>query len=123
MSAFILGPNGQMSEIIGERGTTPSHLAAKFKVNETALIRKRKHLGELRGRLCAIAAVIPPGFSPDWALADLRGAPRPLMCQVGARDVTYLVGFENDRRPWLIHERDLLPSGEPPANIVVEKAV
>jgi hypothetical protein len=105
----------------GPRGVTPPCLTAKFKINDVVRTRRLKHLGDLAGRLCAIAAVVPPSFSPDWALADLRGSPRPLMAEVGRHYVTYLVVFEGERQLWLIREAYLLPTGKPAANIVVER--
>ena len=109
--AFIFGPNGRMEQIIGPRGTTPECSEAKFKRGDVVRIRRLKHLKHLPERAVVFVA-IPPGFSPDWAMADLRKEPRPLMCQVGARVVTYIVGFEDNPRPWLFKERYLLPTGE-----------
>jgi hypothetical protein len=45
------------------------------------------------------------------------GNPRPLMCQVGARHVTYIVAFEGDPRPTLLREKYLLPTREPSAEM------
>jgi hypothetical protein len=65
--------------------------------------------------------VIPPHFSPDWAMDDLWGEPRRLMHRVGSRDVTYIVGFEDIKTPYLLHERDLLPTGERSAPVRLEE--
>ena len=109
-AAFLLGPGGQVSVLTGQRGTTPECPEALFKVGDVVKVRRLKHLRHLP-ELAAIAVVIPPGFSPDWALADWRGDPRPLMYQVGARCVTYLVGFDNNPTPYLLREGDLRPRG------------
>jgi hypothetical protein len=79
-------------------GTTPNAPGAKFKTGD-------------------VVTVIPLGFSPDWAWADTLGNPRPLMCQVGARHVTYIVAFEGDPRPTLLREKYLLPTREPSAEM------
>ena len=68
-------------------------------------------------REAVVAVAIPPDFSPDHALADLVGEPRPLMAQVGARTITYILVRENDPKPYLARERDLLPSGKEPVEI------
>lgn len=120
-TVFILGPNGQISTLQGPRGTTPECPEALFKKNDVVRLRNKKHLYGLP-RVGAVAAVIPKGFSPDWAMADLHGKPRPLMCQVGARSVTYIIGFEGIRTPYLFKECDLRPSGLPPAEITIEVA-
>jgi hypothetical protein len=113
--AFLIG-NGQISRIIGERGTTPECPEAKFKKRDVVRVRRLKHLKHLPV-MGAVAAVVPPGFSPDWAWADLCGKPRALMCRVPARGVTYIVAFEGDPTPHLLREAYLLPTSEPPAEI------
>lgn len=119
-TAYLIGPPGTPVMILqGERGTTPPCPEGKFKKNDMVRLRNRRHFSKLP-KIAAIAAVIPPGFSPDWALADLRGEPRPLLHQVGSRQITYLVGFEGNRTPYLFKERDLLPSDLPPAEIHIE---
>lgn len=85
--AFLIG-NGQMQRIIGQRGETPPCEAAKFKRGDVVKVRNRRAL-EHFPREAVVAVAIPPGFSPDFALADLVGEPRPLMAQVGARGITY----------------------------------
>jgi hypothetical protein len=116
VSVFILGPKGQMAELIGPVGTTPPAPTAKFKVNDVVRVRRLKHLLGLP-EIAVVVAVVPPGFSPDWAWADLFQKPRPLMCQVGARVVKYIVAFEGDTKPNVIREAWLLPTNEPPANV------
>lgn len=119
-TVHIFGPGGQMTRIEGERGVTPPCPIAKFKVSDVVRTRRLKHLGEIAGKICVIAAVVPPRFSPSWALADLRGSPRPLMAVVGSSSVTYLVGFEDDERPWLIKETSLIATDLPSATIVIQ---
>jgi hypothetical protein len=114
--AFLLHSNGQMTRLEGQRGTTPPCPEARHQAEDVVRIRRRKHLRHLP-EIGAVVVVIPPGFSPDWAMDDLWSKPRRLMCQVGARDVTYFIGFEGDRRPHLMHERDLLPTGEKAAAV------
>jgi hypothetical protein len=120
-SALIIGPRGQMARLEGPRGTTPPCPNALFAVNQMLRIRRHRHLGDLRDKFCAVAAVIPPHFSPDWALADLRGSPRPLMAAVGRPYVMYLIGIEGDARPWLIREKYLRATDLPLAEITITK--
>ena len=113
--AFLIGA-GQIHRLIGPRGETPACPAAKFKRGDVVKVRNTKALTHFP-REAVIAVAIPPGFSPDHALADLVGEPRPLMAQVGARSVTYVLVRESDPKPYLARERDLLPSGKPPVEI------
>ncbi len=113
--AFLIG-GGQVHRLIGPRGETPPCPTAKFKRGDVVKVRNTKALSRFP-REAVIAVAIPPCFSPDHALADLVGEPRPLMAQVGARTVTYILVRENDPRPYLARERDLLPSGKPPVEI------
>lgn len=119
-TVLLIG-GGQVHVITGPRGTTPECPEAKFKRGDVVRLRRLKHLKHMPDR-AAVAVVIPPGFSPDWAMADLRNAPRPLMCMVGSRRVTYIVGFDSNPTPYLISERDLMPSDEPPVVIEIEGA-
>jgi len=112
---FLIG-NGQFTKLEGPRGVTPEWLSAKFKCREVVKVRRLKHLKHLPV-LGVIVTVIPPHFSPDWAWADTCGKPRPLMAQVGSRNVTYLVAFEGDPAPHLLQEKYLLPTDEPLAEI------
>lgn len=117
---FLIG-SGQITRLKGPRGTTPGCPEALFKVNEVVKIRRLKHLKHLPD-IGAIAAVVPPHFSPDWAWADLCGKPRPLLCQVPAKHVSYIVAFEGDARPNLMREKYLKPSGLPAAEIKFAEA-
>lgn len=114
--AFLIGPGGQISRLIGARGETPLCAEAKFKKGEVVKVRNTKALASFP-REAIVAVAIPPGFSPDHALADLVGEPRPMLAQVGSRSVTYVLVRENDPKPYLARERDLLPSGKPPVEI------
>ena len=100
-----------MEPLQGARGTTPPCPEAKFAVQDVVKVKRRKHLAHLPS-IGAIVAVVPPGFSPDWALADAAGEPRPLMCLAGEKKVTYIVAFENDLAPHLMREEDLLSTGQ-----------
>jgi hypothetical protein len=113
--AFLIG-NGQIMRLEGVRGETPPCADARFKRGDVVKIRNTKALAHFP-REAVVAVAIPPGFSPDHALADLVGKPRPLMAQVGARTITYILVRENDPKPYLIRERDLLPSGKEPIEI------
>ena len=114
--AFLFGPGGQMQEITGPIGTTPPCPEALFKYGDVVRVRRLSYLRHLPEH-GAVVAIIPPHFSPDWAWADLCGRPRPLMHQVGARVVSYLVAFEGDRTPHLLREKYLRASDQPPAEI------
>ncbi len=109
--AFLIG-GGQIHRLIGQRGKTPPCPAAKFKPGDVVKVRNTKALAHFP-REAIVAVAIPPDFSPDHALADLVGEPRPLMAQVGSRSVTYVLVRENDPKPYLAREHDLLPSGKP----------
>ena len=113
--AFLIG-GGQVHRLVGERGETPPCSDAKFKRGDIVKVRRNKTVGHFPPELIVLVA-IPPGFSPDDALADLVGEPRPLMKQVGKRTITYLLWHENDPKPYLCRERDLLVSGKEPVEI------
>lgn len=113
--AFLIG-GGQVHRLIGQRGETPACADAKFKRGDVVKVRNTKALANFP-REAVVAVAIPPGFSPDHALADLVGQPRPLLAQVGARGVTYILVREDDPKPYLARERDILPSGKEPIEI------
>lgn len=113
--AFLIG-DGKVITLQGQRGETPPCTEAQFKRGDIVKVRNTKALATFP-REAVIAVAIPPQFSPDWALADLMGEPRPLMCQVGARGITYILVRKNDSKPYLAKERDLLPSGKEPIEI------
>jgi hypothetical protein len=113
--AFLIG-GGMVHRLIGPRGETPPCPQSKFKRGDVVRVRNTKALANFP-REAVVAVAIPPGFSPDHALADLVCEPRPLMAQIGARTVNYILIRENDPTPYLARERDLLPSGKPPVEI------
>lgn len=113
--AFLIGA-GKIMAIQGQRGETPPCAEAKFKRGDIVKVRNTKSLAAFP-REAVVAVAIPPQFSPDWALADLVGEPRPLMCQVGARGITYILVKQDDPRPYLARERDLLTSDKEPIEI------
>jgi hypothetical protein len=108
--AFLIG-GGKVHRLIGQRGKTPPCPQAKFKRGDVVRVRNTKALANFP-REAVVAVAIPPNFSPDHALADLVGEPRPLMAQVGSRSVTYILVRENDTKPYHARERDLLPTGK-----------
>ena len=114
--AFLIGPGGQISQIIGERGETPPCPDAQFQRGAVVRVKNRKGIAHFP-REAVVLAVVPPGFPPDWALADLVGDTRPVMHQVGKPIVQYILGTEESRTPYLISDRDLIPSGKPPVTI------
>ena len=113
--AYLIG-NGQVQRLIGERGETPACPAAKFKRGDVVKVRRNRTVGHFPTELIVLVAV-PPGFSPDDALADLLGQPRPFMKQVGRRSITYILYQEGNTKPFHCCERDLLPSGKEPIEI------
>lgn len=113
--AFLIG-GGAVHRLIGERGETPPCPEAKFKRGDVVKVRRNQAVGHFPPELVVLVA-IPPGFSPDDAMADLLGKPRPFMKQVGARRVTYILCREGDATAYRCGERDLLPSGKKPVEI------
>lgn len=114
-ASFLIG-NGQILRIEGQRGETPACPNSRFKVGDIVRVRNTKALRHFP-REAIVAAVIPPDFPPDWALADLLGKPRALMHQVGSRRLSYILVTESDRKPYLSNDTHLLPSGKPPVEI------
>lgn len=113
--AFLIG-GGQIHRLVGERGETPPCAESKYKRGDVVKPRRDRRVGHFPPELVVLVA-IPPMFSPDDALADLMGKPRPLMKQVGSRGVTYILCREGDTKPYHCRERDLLPSGKEPVEI------
>lgn len=113
--AFLIG-GGKIHRITGARGETPPCPEARFKRGDVVKVRRNQAVGHFPAELIILVAV-PPGFSPDDALADLVGEPRPLMKRVGRRAVTYILCQENSPKVYHCRERDLLPSGKPPFEI------
>jgi hypothetical protein len=115
MEAFLIG-SGKVHRIVGQRGETPLCPESKFKRGDVVKVRRDKAVGHFPAELVILVAV-PPGFSPDDAMADLMGEPRPLMKQVGRRGVGYILCREGDQKAYHCRERDLLPSGKPPVEV------
>lgn len=113
--AFIIG-NGQVTRIEGQRGTTPDCPEAKFERGDVVKVSRRQGCAHMPAELI-VAMAIPPGFSPDFALSDLVGEPRPLMHRVGCRTISYILVREDDPKPYLLNERDLRPSNKPPIEL------
>jgi hypothetical protein len=113
--AFFIG-GGQIHRITGARGETPPCPEARFKRGDVVKVRRTRAVGHFPPELIVLVAV-PPGFSPDDAMADLVGEPRPLMKQVGRRAVTYILCQEGSPKVYSCRERDLLPSGKEPVEI------
>lgn len=116
MSEALLIGGGQVHRIIGPRGETPACPEARFNRGDVVKVSRRKDVAHFPAELI-VAVAVPPGFSPDWAMADLVGEPRPLMHQVGARAITYILLRENDPKTYLLRERDMRPSGKEPVEI------
>lgn len=113
--AFLIGA-GKIHQIIGERGETPPCPKAQFKRGDVVKVRRNQAVGHFPPELIVLVAV-PPGFSPDDALADLVGEPRPLMKRVGRHIVTYILCQEGNSKVYCCRESDLLPSGKGPVKI------
>lgn len=113
--AFLIG-GGKIHRITGARGETPPCPEARFKRGDVVKVRRNRAVGHFPPELIVLVAV-PPGFSPDDAMADLVGEPRPLMKQVGRRVVTYILCQEGSPKVYSCRERDLLPSGKEPVEI------
>lgn len=94
------------------RGVTPPCPDAKYKPGDVVKVRNKKSLAHFPRELVVLVAV-PSGFSPDYALADLVGEPRPLMCSVGKRSLSYILCEDGNQTPFIAGEKDLLPSGKP----------
>lgn len=113
--AFLIS-GGQIHRLIGKHGKTPPCPEARFQRGDVVKVRRNRAVGHFPPELIVLVAV-PPGFSPDDAMADLVGEPRPLMKQVGRRVVTYILCQEDSPKVYLCRERDLLPSGKEPVEI------
>jgi hypothetical protein len=113
--AFLIG-GGKVQRLIGEFGETPACAEAKFQRGDIVKVRRNKTVGYFPAELVVLVA-IPRGFSPDDALADLLGKPRPFMKQVGRRVISYILCREGDQTPYCCCERDLLASGKEPVEI------
>lgn len=113
--AILIG-GGKISVVTGPRGETPPCPDAKFKRGDIVRVRRVKAVRHFPAEMIVLVAV-PPGFSPDDALADLTGQPRPLMKSVGRRTITYVLAEVGNPKPYICGERYLLPSGKEPVEI------
>jgi len=116
MVEFVELGNNTLFVVNAGKGETPPCAQAMFKRGDVVKIRNKKSLAHFP-REAVVAVAIPPGFSPDYALADLLGEPRPLMIREGKRCVTYILVNEGDQTPYMAKESDLLPSGKPAIDI------
>lgn len=114
--AFLIGKDGQLHRLTGARGETPPCHDARFKSGDVVKVRRNRSVGHFPPELIVLVA-IPPGFSPDDAMADLMGEPRPLMKRVGRRTISYILCLEGDPTAYTCRESDLLPSGKEPVEI------
>lgn len=112
---FLIG-GGQIHRLVGQRGETPPCPEAKFKRGDVVRVRRNREAGHFPAKMIVLA-VVPPGFSPDDAMADLLGEPRPLMKQVERRSITYIVYDEDSGKHGYLAERNLLPSDDPAVEI------
>lgn len=107
MNAFIFG-NGEMRRIEGMVGETPPCPTAKYAPGDIVRIRRNMAVGHFPHELVVLVAV-PPGFSPDHAIADLIGKPRPLMVRCGCRQISYILADpDGGTTPFHCRERDVL---------------
>lgn len=113
---MIISGNPPLFILNRGHGETPPCPEAAFKRGDLVKVRRNRAVGHFPLELVVLVAV-PPGFSPDDALADLMGEPRPVMTQVGRRGVSYILCREGDTKPYHCRERDLLPTGKPPVDI------
>lgn len=104
--AYLIG-GGQVLKMIGERGETPPWPEAAFKRGDVVKMRRSRAVRHFPEELVVLVAV-PPGFSPDDAMADLLGKPRPFMKRVGYRVGSYILCREGDPVPYHCRERDIL---------------
>ncbi len=84
-------------------GTTPECPKAKFKPRDICIYRKKQ---------VVVALVVPPGHPAEYALADSRKEPRPLMITRPVHIVTYICALDGDPRGHLIPERMLKATGK-----------
>lgn len=92
-------------------GETPPCPDAIFRRGDVVKVRNTKRLLHFP-REAIILVAIPPGFSPNWAQADLLNQPRPVMTAVGCNVVTYFLVEEGNHQLYLAREKDLTPTGK-----------
>lgn len=89
---------------------------AKFKAGDVVTFRKRKGLAHFPPE-AVVAAVVPVGVSADHILADLLNEQRPSMVRRPEKTTSYICVRENDPKPYLARERDVIATGKPPIEI------
>lgn len=97
-------------------GKTPEVPDSKFRRGDVVKIRRLKALAGFP-RKAVVLCALPPGFPPEYALADLMGEPRPLMVTQGRRCVSYILVNEGDSQSYIATDKHLIASGEPPIEI------
>lgn len=95
----------------GGYGTTPECLQAKFKIGNC--VRIRRHKARQVPQEAYVAIIVPPGFPAEYALADAKKQPRPLIITRESRAIQYIVAFADNPTPHLFKESDLMPSDKP----------
>lgn len=98
--------NPLLSIVNAGYGETPECENARFARGDVVRVRRQKHLMHIPEELVVLVAV-PPGFSPDWALADLTEKPRPALARVGSRSISYILCEQEGKRPVLLKESHL----------------
>lgn len=91
-------------------GTTPS-CESTHKRGDVVKVRRTKALADFPPEAVVIC-VVPPHFSPDYAVADMFGEPRPLMIREGSRCVTYILAREGDPQHYIARDKHLIATGE-----------
>lgn len=92
-------------------GETPACPEAKFAVNDLVTVAGNPLIPPAPTP-AVVVSVVPPGFPPEYALADAAGQARPLQISKPLGHITYILGVEGDRRPHLVHEHQLAATGE-----------
>lgn len=97
-------------------GITPAAPHARYKPGDVVKVARRKSVAHFPRELVVIG-VVPPGFPPEWALADLLKEARPLVTTVPRRVTRYILAREGDPKPYITDDIALSPSGKPPVEI------
>lgn len=107
--------------LVKNAGTGETPLCeSKFGIGDVVKRRNLKWLAGLSD-VCVIVAVVPPGFPPEYALADVRKESRPLMVSRPSRAIRYIVGFEGSKTPYILKESDIRERIDRGANITWEQ--
>ena len=100
------------------RGETPACESA-FEIGQ--IVEVAETVEGCGGRKGVVAAIVPPGFPPEWAIADAAGKARPLVVSPTRAVVAYIVGFEGSKTPYLLEEHWLTVIEGATANITWER--